>query len=178
MITIDLFLFTGNNTSQLRRNDSILSSTNRIQNDTTSCRLTPQNSIKRHSISSRRSSCVFNNNAQLYQKIQRQNSLKNHARRMSSIEQAYMADQKSPSHKLNTYNFDHTSLNAFQTSKLDLDKLDNKSQSNANVSTPDTTSQHEHRVSKIKQLLKRLKPEKFTAEREDFSLYIFPHTNK
>lgn len=100
---------------------------------------------------------------------------------MSSIEQAYMADQKSPSHKLYSYNFDHTSINTLQTSKVDLDKLDNKSQSNANVSIPDTTTppqQHELRVSKLKQILKRLKPEKFTAEREDFSLYIFPHTNK
>lgn len=92
---------------------------------------------------------------------------------MSSIEQVY-----EKASKINAYNFENQAIHAFYNSKLDISKLE-KSLSNINISVAESPPQlhaHDHHVSKIKQLIQRLKPKKITEERDDFSLYLFaPH---
>lgn len=143
----------------------------------------------------RRNSYVFNN-SQVYQNLNRRNSFKNYQhnpnnrRRMSSIEHVY---QKASF--INAYNLENQTIHAFKNSKIDLNKSEKSIISNINLSGEDLhqsqqlqnmqTSQpqiqlmDDHRnVSKIKRILKRLKPEKFTEEREDYSLYMFPRDNQ
>lgn len=163
----------GNNSQHVKRNDSILSTTNRIQNDTkdTNNKFSPQNSVRRASISGRRSSYMYNN-SQLYQNLNRQNSMMNQSpnisqRRMSSIEHVF---EKSS----NFNNLDNQNTTGLQNSKIDLDKTE-KSLSNLNIPELQTQIVSE---SKIKRLIKRLEPTLFMEERDDFSMYIFPEDNR
>lgn len=160
----------GNNGQQVKRNDSILSTTNRIQNDTkdTKNKFSPQNSVRRASTSGRRSSYMYNN-SQLYQNLNRQNSVMNYQspnisqRRMSSIEHVF---EKSS----NFNNLDNQNTTGLKNSKIDLDKTE-KSLSNLNIPEIQTQIVSE---SKIKRLIKRLEPTLFMEEREDYSMYLFP----
>lgn len=168
----------GSNPQQPPRKDSTLARHNRIQNDTKSgelggsCNLTPENSVRSKSASRR--------NSYAYKNINRQATEKNYQRRLSSIEQRHF--EKVLHQKLSNYE-DQVMQSFEKNSKNDVSKLD-KSLSNINVSENSQTPhslpppQREHHVSKIKLLLHRLKPEKFTAEREDFSLYIFAQHNR
>lgn len=163
----------GNNSQQVKRNDSILSTTNRIQNDTkdTKNKFSPQNSVRRASTSGRRGSYMYNN-SQLYQNLNRQQSMINHQtpnisqRRMSSIEHVF-----EKSSNFNT--LDNQNTTGLQNSKIDLDKTE-KSLSNLNIPEIPTQIVSE---SKIKRLIKRLEPTIFMEERDDYSMYIFPEDN-
>lgn len=163
----------GNNSQQVKRNDSILSTTNRIQNDTkdTKNKFSPQNSVRRASTSGRRGSYMYNN-SQLYQNLNRQQSMINYQapnisqRRMSSIEHVF-----EKSSNFNT--LDNQNTAGLQNSKIDLDKTE-KSLSNLNIPEIQTQIVSE---SKIKRLIKRLEPTIFMEEREDYSMYIFPEDN-
>jgi voltage-dependent calcium channel T type alpha-1G len=150
---------------------------------------------------------LINNKHQQYQLNRRNSSLKTYEnfsspaltslrqqqRRMSSIEQTL---EKTSS--INIHNFENKS-----SSKIDVDKStsninEQQQQQQQQPPSPPPASQtdqqqtsvqqlqspifnqhcSEKHGSKIKQLIKRLKPDNFTEEREEYSLYLFSDENK
>lgn len=101
---------------------------------------------------------------------------------MSSIEQAYEKVSN-----INIYNFEQpTSVKTDDKTKLDIQALQ---QSLSNINIPQRSSilneYYEMQVpspvqstSKIQAFIDRIKPHQFIEEREDYSLYIFPQSNR
>ncbi|XP_055678127.1 voltage-dependent T-type calcium channel subunit alpha-1G isoform X3 [Lutzomyia longipalpis] len=175
--------------AQMRRSHPGLQAAHRIQNDTkdtsgSNNRLSPQNSIRRPSVSSlRRASCIYNN-AHLYHNVgRRASSIKNYPspnnrRRMSSIEHAYEKVSN-----INIYNFENQQrLDDPRTSKINLEILQ-KSISNIHIPANQESLSgqqivHEEHRPRLKRIIEHFSSRNFTEERDDFSLYIFPPENK
>lgn len=189
----------GRERSQISRSDQhILQTVNRIQNDTkeeAAGGVYPKQSLAQRRMSSTSGGSLQNRraslaNAQLYMNLGRRsskniNSPISMSRRMSSIEQAYEKVSN-----INIYNFEQPAqVKTDDKTKLDIGALQ-QSLSNINIpTTPRRTSvlneYYEMQVqsptppmSKIRVLLDRITPHQFIEEREDYSLYIFPETNK
>uniref|UniRef100_A0A1B0DPW7 Uncharacterized protein n=1 Tax=Phlebotomus papatasi TaxID=29031 RepID=A0A1B0DPW7_PHLPP len=157
---------------QMRRSHPGLQAAHRIQNDTKDNRLSPQNSIRRPSVSSlRRASCIYNNAH--YHNVSRRSSIKNYPspnnrRRMSSIEHAYEKVSN-----INIYNFENQQrLEDPRNSKINLEILQ-KSISNIHIPNQDPTASQqglgeEHRP-RLKRIIEHFSSRNFTEERDDFS---------
>lgn len=160
-------------TSQtLRKNDNLMQTANRIQNDTKDTnRISPQNSF-RQTMATRRASAMINNSQQLLQHFNQQNALKNHPisnyrRRMSSIEQVFEKTSN-----INLCNLENTKTSEFIDSKLNLQNLQ-KSLSSVNEDEVNATSTIPENETKIQKLIRE-----YTEERETYSLYIFAEDNR
>lgn len=193
--TCDLVVLNnGREKSQITRSDQhILQAVNRIQNDTKEepfnrATLTQRrmSSVSGSSLQQQRRASLANN--QLYMNLGRRsskniNSPVSMSRRMSSIEQVYEKVSN-----INIYNFEQPAqVKTDDKTKLDIGVLQ---QSLANINIPRRTSTVneycEMQVpsptpppkTKIGVLIDRLKPHDFIAERETYSLYLFPETNR
>lgn len=188
----------GRDRSQISRSDQhILQAVNRIQNDTKE----EANAVNKQALAQRRMSSASGAslqlrraslaNNQVYMNLSRRsskniNSPVSMSRRMSSIEQAYEKVSN-----INIYNFEQPAqVKTEDKTKLDMGVLQ-QSLSNINIpTTPRRTSvlneYYEMQVqsppppptSKLGLLLDRITPHHFIEEREDYSLYIFPETNR
>lgn len=183
----------GRERSQISRSDQhILYAVNRIQNDTReeAIHKPPRrmSTISGGSASQRRASLAANNN-QFYVNLGRRSSKNINSpiclsRRMSSIEHAYEKVSN-----ININNFEQpVSVKTEDKTKLDITALQ---QSLTNINIPRRTSvlneYYEMQVqspspspphSKLRALVERLKPHQFIEERDSYSLYIFPETNR
>lgn len=186
----------GREKSQISRSDQhILQAVNRIQNDTKEeaapaaalgNRQRRMSSASGGSLQNRRASLANN---QLYMNLGRRSSKNINSpiimsRRMSSLEQAYEKVSN-----INIYNFEQPAqVKTEDKTKLDIGALQ---QSLCNINIPRRTSggvlneYYEMQVpspvpekSKLRKLIERVTPHQFIEEREDYSLYIFPETNK
>ena len=127
-------------------------------------------------------------NNQLYMNLGRRsskniNSPISLSRRMSSIEQAYEKVSN-----INIYNFEQPApVKTDDKTKLDIGVLQ-QSLSNINIPRRSSTLNEYFEMqvpsptpppkSKIRQLFDRFIPHQFIEERESYSLYIFPETNR
>lgn len=187
----------GRDRSQISRSDQhILQAANRIQNDT---KEEAAASLNKQSIAQRRMSSASGGSANnrraslannhLYMHLGRRsskniNSPISMSRRMSSIEQAYEKVSN-----INIYNFEQPAqVKTDDKTKLDIGALQ-QSLSNINNNIPRRTSvlneYYEMQVpsptppmTKLQLLIDRITPHQFIEEREHYSLYIFPETNK
>ncbi|KAF5289783.1 hypothetical protein FQA39_LY03700 [Lamprigera yunnana] len=154
------------------RNDSLLQSSIRIQNDTQkdvpnnrSAKASPQNS--------------FRNRSNTYSPTQqvtwtpsltRQNSLTSHLSKDSKIGsfQAQFSKNNGPTvAKQQEYN----ELKLVNTDK-------DRSLPKINLEESPTDNKDEEKVSKLKKLLLMIEPKSYMKERDDFSLYLFPPHNR
>ncbi|XP_037028717.1 voltage-dependent T-type calcium channel subunit alpha-1G isoform X5 [Bradysia coprophila] len=159
-------------TSQtLRKNDNLMQTANRIQNDTKDTnRISPQSSF-RQTLATRRASAMINN-SQLLQHFGQQNALKNHPianyrRRMSSIEQVFEKTSN-----INLCNLESNKSSEFIDSKLNLQNL-HKSLPSVNEDELNVTSTIPENETKIQKMIRE-----YTEERETYSLYIFAEDNR
>lgn len=167
---------------QMRKNDNLMQTTNRIQNDTKNVKKISSPNSFQQTMATRRASCMSNNNSQqtLLQQFNRQNSIKNHPnanyrRRMSSIEQAFEKTSN-----INLCNLENMKSN----SKLNLSNIQ-KSLSNINetdghsvFASTGPTNIFEDQTKKMKRWCMLFRPHEFTIERERYSLYIFHENNR
>lgn len=156
----------------LRKNDNLMQTANRIQNDTKDTnRISPQNSFRR-TMATRRASAMINNSQQLLQHFsQQQNALKNHPianykRRMSSIEQVFEKTSN-----INLCNLENAKSSEFIDSKLNLQNIQ-KSLSSVNEDEPNVASTIPENETKIQKMIRE-----YTEERETYSLYVFAEDN-
>lgn len=159
-------------TSQtLRKNDNLMQTANRIQNDTKDTnRISPQSSF-RQTLATRRASAMINN-SQLLQHFGQQNSLKNHPianyrRRMSSIEQVFEKTSN-----INLCNLESNKSSEFIDSKLNLQNI-RKSLPSVNEDELNVTSTIPENETKLQKMIRE-----YTEERETYSLYIFSEENR
>lgn len=160
-------------TSQtLRKNDNLMQTANRIQNDTKDTnRISPQNSF-RQTMATRRASAMINNSQQLLQHFSQQNAQKNHPianyrRRMSSIEQVFEKTSN-----INLCNLENAKTSEFIDSKLNLQNIQ-KSLSSVNEDEANVTSTIPENETKIQKIIRE-----YTEERETYSLYVFSEDNR
>lgn len=160
-------------TSQtFRKNDNLMQTANRIQNDTKDTnRISPQNSF-RQTMATRRASAMINNSQQLLQHFSQQNALKNHPianyrRRMSSIEQVFEKTSN-----INLCNLENNKTSEFIDSKLNLQNIE-KSLSSVNEDELNVTSTIPENETRIQRMLRE-----YTEERETYSLYVFAEDNR
>ncbi|KAF5282496.1 hypothetical protein FQR65_LT14266 [Abscondita terminalis] len=157
------------------RNDSLLQSSIRIQNDTQKdapnnrgAKASPQNS--------------FRDRSNTYSHVQqvtwtpsliRQNSLTSHVSKDSKISsfQAQFTKNNSPPTSKQDYN-ELKSVNTVKgASDRSLPKINLEEFST-------TTNKSDEKISRIKKLLLMIEPKGYMKEREEFSLYLFPPQNK